>query len=661
MSRFSSLPGIPAAVRYGLLFVLCAAHAQDSKDGLRQGPQPALTTEVSGHFEYQEQTFDFIRRDEQIPMRDGATLHTVILIPKSAQKAGILLTRTPFDANRIARGKSSAHLAGVLQDGIDNVAQVTVEGGYIRVIQDIRGRSGSSGDSVITRPLHGPQNSSPVDESTDSYDTIDWLVKNLPQSNGKVGILGTSYDGYLTLMATVHPHPALKVAIAQAPMVDGWMGDDWFHYGAFRQPNEEFIYTEETSHDSRDQWWTSQYDTYQAFLDAGSAAQLGKSHGLEQLGFWQKILAHPSYDSFWQEQAVDKILAREPLTVPLMLVHGLWDQEDIYGPVAVYKAIKSKDVANKKVFLVIGPWFHGQEIADSGLKLGALNFHSETAQYYRQQILAPFLARYLKESAPEADIAPVNAFQTGTNVWLRLPSWPSGCEAGCSIQPTPLYLNDGLKLSFLEPTGSDDSYEEYVSDPRKPVPYQSRPIPTGDYGGAAWERWLVDDQRNVATRPDVISFVSDPLTEPLTISGQPEVNLVASTSGSDSDWVVKLIDVYPDEVAQQPEMGGYQLMVAADIFRGRYRESFEKPQALEPNVALTYRFKLPTANHVFLAGHRLMVQIQSTWFPLYDRNPQKFVPNIFLAQPADYEKATQRIYHSSSHASSISLPVVQHY
>src|SRR6202789_2070681 len=366
----------------------------------KQSPE----SDIPSEFKAPTGDYNYVKRVEMIPMRDGVKLYTVIVIPKGASHVPILLTRTPYNAAHRAQRNQSTKMLDILPQGDDDF----VGAGYIRVFQDVRGKYGSEGAYLMTPPPIGPLNTSGVDDTTDAYDTIDWLVKNLPQSNGKVGVLGTSYDGDLTLMATVHPHPALKVAIAQAPMVDGWMGDDWFHYGAFRQPNEEFIYTEESSHDSRDQWWTSQYDTYQAFLDAGSAAQLGKSHGLEQLGYWQKILAHPSYDSFWQEQAVDKILAREPLTVPLMLVHGLWDQDDIYGPVAVYKALKSKDVDNKKVFLVIGPWFHGQEIADSALKLGALNSHTETAQYYRQQILAPFLARYLKEGAPHADIAPVN-------------------------------------------------------------------------------------------------------------------------------------------------------------------------------------------------------------------------------------------------------------
>jgi uncharacterized protein len=328
-----------------------------------------------------------------------------------------------------------------------------------------------------------------------------------------------------------------------------------------------------------------------------------------------------------------------------------------YGALAVYRAIKPKDVDNSKVFLVMGPWYHGQEISDSGASLGAVKFNSETAAHYRDKILRPFLDSYLRDDSPKSQVAPVNAFETGTNVWRQLRKWPSGCEEGCPIQPTAVYLSANQRLDFDKPQGDSDAFDEYISDPAKPIPFQSRPIPTSDFGNTGWPRWLVEDQRNFTTRPDVVSYFSSPLTKPLKISGQSIVHLIASTSGSDSDWVVKLIDVYPPEVPDQIEMGGYQLMVAADIFRGRYRESFENPSDLQPGVPLPYQFALPTANHVFLPGHRLMVQVQSSWFPLYDRNPQKFVPNIFLAKPDDYQKATQRIYRSAKFSSSIDLPV----
>jgi hypothetical protein len=624
----------------------------------QQAKYPGLPSETPATFQPLTGGFDYARRDVMIPMRDGVRLHTVILVPKGAKRAPILLTRTPYDATALTSHTQSAHLGPILS-GYDNATEVIVEGGYIRVVQDVRGKYGSEGDYVMNRPLSGPQNPTPVDHATDTYDTIDWLVKNIPETNGKVGILGISYDGFLTLMALVNPHPALKAAAPMNPMVDGWIGDDWFHNGAFRQQMMPYVYDQEASRASDIKWWTSHYDDYDMFMQAGSAGELGQRRGLEPLGFWQKLLLHPSYDAFWRDQAVDKILAAQPLSVPLMLVHGLWDQEDIYGAPAVYQAIEPKDTNNDKVFLVMGPWHHGQQIAD-GSSLGALRFNSDTALYFQRELLRPFLDRYLKDDAPRGVVPPVAAFETGTNAWRALPAWPAGCATGCTIQPTPLYLGAGLKAGFSAPAPGDAEFAEYVSDPAKPVPYRARPTRAVGYeGGLTWPLWLVDDQREASGRPDVLAFVSDVLTAPVKISGRPIANLIASTSGTDSDWVVKLIDVYPDEVAGQPEMGGYQLMVSGDIFRGRYRESLETPKPLAANEPLPYRFALPTANHVFLPGHRIMVQVQSSWFPLYDRNPQTFVPNIFWAKPADYRKALQRVYHAPGKATFIELPLVK--
>jgi putative CocE/NonD family hydrolase len=405
-------------------------------------------------------------------------------------------------------------------------------------------------------------------------------------------------------------------------------------------------------------WWTTNFDDYDTYMRAGSAGELGRQRGLEQSGFWRKVIAHPSYDAFWQEQAMDKILAKQPLKVPVMLVHSLWDQEDIYGAPAVYKAIKPKDINNDKVFLVMGPWHHGQEIQNAD-RLGAIRWGSDTGTYFRTAILRPFLDHFLKDGAPPMDVAPVNAYESGTNTWRSLQSWPSGCTSGCNIKPTPVYLNAGMKMSMVAPTASGDVYDEYISDPAKPVPFRARPNrPTGYTDELSWWRWLADDQREASGRTDVLTYVSDTLTTPTKISGQPIANIIASTSGTDSDWVVKLIDVYPDEYAGQPEMGGYQLAIGMDIFRGRYREGFETPKPIEANKPLLYKFALPPANHVFLPGHRIMVQIQSSWFPLYDRNPQTFVQNIFWAKPEDYKKAFQRIYHAPDQASFIEMPIV---
>jgi uncharacterized protein len=640
-----------------LLGIFASAEASAAQQAPASLAESGLPNETPAQLNVVTDSFDYARRVVMIPMRDGTKLHTVILVPKGAKNAPILLTRTPYDADSLTTHSYSSHLGPSLK-GYDNALEVILEGGYIRVVQDIRGKYGSEGDYVMTRPLHGPLNPTPVDHSTDTYDTIDWLVKNIPETNGKVGILGISYDGFLPLMALVNPHPALKVAVPMNPMVDGWKGDDWFHNGAFRELNMPYIYEQQGTRKNDEHWWTSSYDDYDMYLRAGSAGELGRRHGLEQMGYWTKLMAHPSYDSFWQQQAMDKILAGQPLKVPTMLVHSLWDQEDIYGAPAVYKAIKPNDTANDKVFLVMGPWHHGGEIGD-GSSLGTLKFGSDTGLFFRREILAPFLAQYLRDGAPKADIAPVTAFETGTNTWRRLPAWPSGCSGGCSVRPTPLYLNAGLKLSFTAPATNENPFEEYVSDPAKPVPFSGRPShPMGFANNVPWADWLVNDQREVSGRPDVAVFISDELNAPVKISGQPIANLVASTSGTDSDWVVKVIDCYPDEVGAQQEMGGYQLMVSADIFRGRYRESLENPKAIAVDKPLLYRFALPTANHVFLPGHRIMVQIQSTWFPLYDRNPQTFVPNIFWAKPADYRKATQRIYHAPGAATFVELPVV---
>ncbi|MEO8380460.1 MAG: CocE/NonD family hydrolase [Acidobacteriota bacterium] len=616
-----------------------------------QKPRPTLPSETPAKYEPTQDGFDHVRREVMIPMRDGVKLHTVILVPKGAQHAPMLLTRTPYDADGLT-GHANSNQLGPVLTGYDNATDVIVEGGYIRVVQDVRGKYNSEGDYVMNRPLRGSQNPTTVDHATDTYDTIDWLVKNVPESNGKVGILGISYDGFLPLMALIDPHPALKVSVPMNPMVDGWMGDDWFHNGAFRQQGMSYIHDQEASRKNDVKWYTSHFDDYDMFLQAGSAGELGRRRGMEQVGFWRKLLEHPSYDAFWKDQAVDRILAARPLTVPVLLVHSLWDQEDIYGAIAVYQAIEPKDTANDRVFLVLGPWHHGQEIRE-GSALGAVKFNSDTALTFRRDVLRPFLDHYLRDDAPAMDVAPVTAFETGTNTWRRLPSWPAGCAAGCSVRPSPLYLHAGSRASFAPPKADEAAFDEYISDPAKPVPFRPRPI-----DGGSWSRWLVDDQRETSGRTDVVVFSSDVLTAPVKIAGQPVVNLLASTSGTDSDWVVKVIDLYPDQVASQPAMGGYQLMVSADIFRGRYRESLETPKALTPNEPLLYRWTLPTANHVFLPGHRIMVQIHSSWFPLYDRNPQTFVPNIFWAKPDDYRKATQRIHHTPEQASFVELPVV---
>jgi hypothetical protein len=634
-------------------FLLCAAFAAAAF--AQTAPQyPNYPSETPAKFTPPTAGMDYVRREEMVAMRDGVKLRTVIMVPNGAKRAGILLTRTPYDARALSANTKSVHM-GVSLYGYDNATETIIEGGYIRVIQDIRGKYGSEGDYVMNRPMRGPLNPTPVDESTDTYDTIDWLIKNVPESNGKVGVLGISYDGYLALAPLIHPHPALKVAVPMNPMVDGWRGDDWFHNGAFRQQNLPYIYEQTGTRGNDEHWNSSNFDDYDMYMRAVSAGALAHERGMEQVGFWNKVAAHPAYDQFWSDQAMDLLLAKEPLSVPTMLVASLWDQEDIYGALAVYKALAPKRSAN--LFLVLGPWYHGQEIEEAS-SLGPIRFDSDTGLYFRKQILAPFLAHYLKDDAPDSGTAPVTAFVTGENRWERLEQWPS-CGAACALDTRRLYLAAEGGLSFDAPKEAN-AFDEYVSDPAKPVPFRARPSqPMGYVPPLSWVRWLVDDQREFSGRTDVLTYTSAPLEAPLEVSGEPIVHLTASTSGTDSDWVVKLIDVYPDEVAGHAELGGYQLPIAMDIFRGRYRESLSSPKALTPNKPLSYQFALPAANHVFLPGHRLMIQVQSAWFPLYDRNPQTFVPNIFFATAKDYKKATQRIYRSAHDESYVEIPVAK--
>ena len=612
-------------------------------------------SETPANFVPRVDTFDYVKRDVMIPMRDGVKLRTVILIPRGARRAPILLSRTPYGATDRIGGTASAHLAAVIGTN-DVVDDLVVNGGYIRAVQDVRGKHGSEGDYLMNRPLRGPFNPAPVDHSTDTYDTIDWLVKNTPESNGKVGILGISYDGFTALMALVNPHPALRAAIPINAMVDGWMGDDWFHNGAFRNATLTYIHDQEATRGSDVNWWSDHYDDYDTWLSAGSAGDMARLHGLDQTGFSNKVMQHPAYDEYWQSQALDKILARQGITVPTMLVHSLWDQEDIYGNMAVYKELRASHRDLSTLYLVLGPWYHHQERLD-GSRIGAIEFGSDTAAYFRLQVLRPFLDHFLKDEAPPLDIAPVTAFETGSNRWQSLPTWPMGCTTQCSIAKQKLYLHPGGGLEFSTPNGS--GFESYVSDPAKPVPYLQRPIHiSGDPGEASWQTWLVSDQREVASRTDVLSFSTAALEKPLKLSGEPIANLLASTSGTDGDFVVKLIDVYPDEIGRDPKMGGYQLMISTDILRGRYRESFSKPKPIPADKSQLFRFALPTVNHVFLPGHRIMVQIQSTLFPIYDRNPQTYVENIFFAQPGDYKKATIKIFDGAREASFVELPVV---
>ena len=633
-----------------VLFALLLTIAFESGHAQQQG---LPTDDLPADFKAPMQPTDFDKRVVMIPMRDGVKLYTVIVVPNGAKGAPIVLTRTPYNAAaRAARSKS-----GRMIEALPLSDEIFVEAGYIRVYQDIRGKYGSEGPYNMTPPpVNSGYNPTGADDTTDAYDTIDWLVKNVPESNGRVGMIGSSYEGFTVVMALLNPHPALKVAAPESPMVDGWMGDDWFHYGAFRQPNIDYVLGQTSKrgegvhvpHESR--------DDYTNYLRAGSADDFARAEGMEQLPYWKVMVDHPAYDGFWQSQALDKLIAQRPLTVPTMWEQGLWDQEDMWGAIHSYRALKAKGTPDSMNFLVMGPWFHSQ-INREGRSLGTLTWATDTTAQWRREVLLPFFNQYLKPSAPVAATPPVFIYDTGLDHWDEPKVFPASCEMGCPAKSKPLYLTANASLSFDAPVeGSSSQFDEYVSDPAKPVPYRPRPVDPAD--GTGWRTWLVTDQRFVDGRPDVLTYETEPLKEAMKLSGEPTVHLIASTSGTDSDWVVKIIDVQPDRTAPPVEMNGYELPIATDIFRGRYRTSFEHPEAIKANEPLPYVFGLPMVNHTFLPGHRIMIQVQSTLFPLYDRNPQRFVPNIFKAKPEDYQKATQRIWHTPGKLSYVDLPVV---
>ena len=604
------------------------------------------TSDIPASFTAPTAGADYVKRVEMIPMRDGVRLYTVIVTPKGAHDAPILLTRTPYDAAKRAARSDSLVMREILPQGDG----VFVDGGYIRVFQDVRGKYGSEGDYLVTRPVRGPLNPTATDHVTDAWDTIEWLVHHTPESNGRVGMIGSSYEGFTVVMALLGPHPALKVAAPESPMVDGWMGDDWFQFGAFRQPNFDYISDQTTVRGAGEPVPRAVYDDYDGFLRAGSAGDYAAAHGLDRLPWIAKMEAHPAYDAFWSGQALDRLVAERPSAVPTMWIQGLWDQEDMWGAVHSWGALKAAGQGDHN-YLVMGPWRHSQVNYD-GASLGPLHWTGDTALEFRRDVLRPFFDQYLKTGAPRAETPRVLIDHTGENHRAPPKTWPLACEKGCAAPLQPLYVQAGFGLGFERPAAGRDAY---VADPAKPVPYLSRPVRFSE--GDRWKTWLVADQREANTRTDVLSYVGPPLTAPLHLAGAPQADLWAATTGSDADWVVKLIDVYPDVTPDAPEMGGYQLAVSLNIFRGRYRTSFEHPQAIAPNTPLEYKFALPTTNHVFLPGHRVMVQIQSSLFPLYDRNPQTYVDNIFFAKPADYVKATQTVFHTPAQPSAVWLPV----
>jgi putative CocE/NonD family hydrolase len=624
---------IGASVSGALTPALVAQAAGVTPDMVQTG------SDIPAKWEEPHPGYDYEMRDVMIAMRDGVKLHTEILVPKGANGMPILLERTPYKAGSTTQDKPK------MRDAVWAAQREWVDDGYIIVDQDIRGKYGSEGDYVMTRPPMGPLNPTKTDDTTDAWDTIEWLVKNVPESNGRVGMIGSSYDGWTVTMALLGPHPALKVAAPESPMIDGWMGDDWFHYGAFRQVNLDYFTGQSTQRGDGTDVPRQGDDDYADFLEAGTAGHWAEVNGFAQLPWWNRLAAHPSYDAFWQLQALDKLVTAKPATVPTMWLQGLWDQEDMYGAVHTWEALKAAGHAANN-HLVMGPWYHSQ-INRSAETLGPLKWPGDTAADFRRDVLIPFFDAYLKDRKPAEQLAPVMIYNPAEKHWDRFADWPGEDEK----QLTPMYFQPQFELGLVKPEGGEDSY---VSDPAKPVPFLTPPVPAD--GGNRWQTWLVQDQRAVGTRTDVLSYQTPVLDDEVLVEGAPVADLFVKTTGTDADFVVKVIDVYPPTFAEQPELAGYELAISMDIFRGRYRKSFEKPEAIPAGEVQEYRFRLPTVNYTFKPGHRIMVQVQSSLFPLYDRNPQTFVPNIFFAKPEDFRAATMTVERG---ASSVLLPIVE--
>jgi putative CocE/NonD family hydrolase len=608
-----------------ILLLACGqlAAAQDS-------PQPGFAT-----------IFD--KSEAMIPVRDGAKLHTEIYTPKKAAEAlPIIFVRTPYGISAADKGFTS-----MLSRYVDMIPE-----GYIFVFQDIRGRYGSQGKFVMNRPIHDPADPKGVDESTDAYDSIDWLVKNAKHNNGRVGMDGISYDGFLVTMALIHPHPALKAVSEQACMGDTFLGDDFFHNGAFRLSyGFEYAALMETSNENF-RFSYDRFDVYDWFLRLGPLSNANTKYFHSAIPSWNEFIAHNSYDEFWKKHAV--AFGLKETTVPNLNVAGWWDQEDFYGPMATYANLEKSDTKSLN-YLVVGPWNHGGWAHGPGNMLGEIPFGSDTGSYFRQRVEAPWFAYWLKDKGT-IPLKEALLFQTGSNIWTAFDAWPPK-----QAKTRNLYFGEDGLLSFEAPqSDSPDAFDSYISDPAHPVPYRHRPVDStypSDHPGS-WYTWLVQDQRFVDERPDVLTWQTGELREDLTIAGNVTAKIFASTTGTDSDWIVKLIDVYPEKYEADWKLSGFELMISDEIFRGRFYKSMEKPEPLQANAVTPFTIDLHTANHVFKKGHRIMVQVQSTWFPLYDRNPQKFVANIFEALPGDYQKATQQIYRSKAYPSNVEIPVI---
>ena len=619
-----------------LLVVIALLVGSAATARLQQPANPADRFEVS---------------DVMVPMRDGKRLHTKIFTPRLRQGSGaagasteplpIIFKRTPYGIEGSANNFNAYYKA-------------LAEDGYIFVHQDIRGKFGSEGDFVMQRPARQPGDTTSLDEGTDTYDTIDWLIKNVRNNNGRVGMLGVSYDGWTTIMAALEPHPALKAISPQASPADMWLGDDFHHNGAFRLSyGFEYAAMMESGKDVQ-QFSFDRYDTFDWYLNLGSLRNANEKYLHGKIPTWNDYVAHPDYDEFWKRQTMVPYLTS--VKVPTLNVAGWWDQEDFYGPVRIYDELEKHDTQGIN-YLVVGPWRHGGWSSGTGESLGAIPFGSNTAEYFREKIQAPFFAYYLKDKGTR-DFPQAITFESGANQWKKWDQWPPTRQTDTRA----LYFgaNEMLTLDDKPKGLSPQEFDQYVSDPAHPVPYRQRPIqPTYFPGGSKWSTWLVEDQRFVDDRADVLSWETSTLDSDVTIAGEIVAHLFASTTGTDADWVVKLIDVYPEHNPQNWALAGYQLMVSNEVFRGRYRTSFEKPQPIEPNKVVEYSWSLHTQNYTFKKGHRMMVQVQSTWFPIIDRNPQTFVPNIFLANESDFKAATHRVYRTPQYPSRVDVPVVR--
>lgn len=586
----------------------------------------------------------FDKRTAMIAMRDGVRLNTEIYTPKQRQgPLPILLERTPYSIRHDRDGFASS-LTGPYRELADS--------GYVFVFQDIRGKYGSEGTFVMVRPPR--QGTEQIDESTDAHDTIDWLLQEVEGHNGRVGMLGISYGGWLTMMALLEPHPALRAASPQASPECMWTGDDFYHRGAFRLSYAfEYVALVDGGKENV-AFQFDRLDTYDWFLRLGGLAAVDQRFFHGQRPTWNDFVAHPDFDAFWQRRKVAPYFAGRKVAVPTLTVAGWWDQEDFHGPLTLYAAMEQNDPDGLS-HLVVGPWNHGGWARGDGSSLGAIPFGTRTAEFYRSEVQARWFAYWLKDQG-ERDFPEALTFRPGSNAWQRYERWPPVT----GVTAKRLHLRSGGRLSFSPPTADDAPSTSFVSDPGRPVPYRQRPIHALYRGKVAstWAQWMVDDQRHAQSRPDVLTFESDVLDADVTICGPVVARLFASTTGSDADWIVKLIDVYPEQF-DPPQLGGWQLMVLGDVLRSRYRGDPSRPEPLTPGEVTALAVDLHAIDYTFRKGHRIMVQVQSTWFPLIDRNPQRFVPNIFHANEGDYVAATHTLWHSIGQPSGVDVMLLR--